>query len=241
MPLLRRFRDSRTAACAYLIGSDTTHQAVFIDPVLDQLPLYLGVLEELDYRLACVLETHLHADHMTAADRLREMTGALIACSRESGVEGADLLLDDGEVIAFGQLAFEAIATPGHSPACLTYLCGDRLFTGDTLLIGDCGRTDEPGGLAGRLFDSIGRRLLVLPDEYLIYPGHGSEGRWVSCIGEEKRSNALLAGIGRDEFIALNRRRQAPLPSAMDDNLAANRRCGRRPAADPDSLSREEP
>lgn len=226
MALLRRILDTASGTCSYLIGSAATRQAVFIDPVREHIPLYLGVLAELDLALAAVLETHVHADHVTAAGALRDITGAAIACSHRAGVVGADRRLEDGESLAFGDLIFQALATPGHTPACLTYRWGDRLFTGDALLIGSCGRPDEPGGNAGQLFDSLTRCLLAHPDEYLVYPGHGSQVRWVSCIGEEKRNNPMLLGISRDEFIAVNHRREErPLPS-MAANLAANRRCG---------------
>jgi glyoxylase-like metal-dependent hydrolase (beta-lactamase superfamily II) len=226
MTIVRRFWDSSSSTCSYLIGSDKTRRAVFIDPVLEQIPLYLGVLEELAYTLSCVLETHIHADHVSAAASLRQLTGAKIACSRQSGVETADMLLDNGQNLQFGDLAFQALATPGHSPGCMTYRWNDRLFTGDALLIGGCGRTDEPGANPGQLFDSISRRLLTLPDELLVYPGHGTQRRWVSCIGEERRNNPMLQGISRDEFIALSHRRQEPPIADMAATLAANRRCG---------------
>lgn len=232
MPLLRRFWDSSTGTCSYLIGSAAARQAVFIDPVREQVPLYLGVLQELGLHLAAVLETHVHADHVTAAGVLRQLTGAAVMGSRQGGLEGADRLLADGEWVAFGDLAFDVLATPGHSPGCLTYCWGDRLFTGDSLLIGGCGRTDEPGGNGGQLFDSLTRRLLTRPDEHLVYPGHGTQQRWVSCIGEEKRTNPMLLGISRDEFIALNRRREEPPLPGLADKLAANRRCGDLPDTD---------
>lgn len=229
MALLRRFLDTASGTCSYLIGSPATRQAVFIDPVRAHLPLYLGVLAELRLSLAGILETHVHADHVTAAGALRDITGAAIACSRLAGVEGAEHGLEDGQTIAFGDLRFRALATPGHSPACLTYCWGDRLFTGDALLIGGCGRLDEPGGNPGQLFDSLTRRLLPLPDEYLVFPGHGSQQRWVSCIGEEKRNNPMLLGLSRDEFIAINRRRREPPLPSITRTLAANRHCGELP------------
>lgn len=229
MALFRRFWDSSTGTCSYLIGSCANRRAVFIDPVRDQVPLYLGVLQELRMTLAGILETHVHADHVTGASVLRQHSGATVVCSRQSGVEGADYLISDGEFLSFEELNFQALATPGHTPACLSYRWGERIFTGDALLIGGCGRTDEPGANPGQLFDSVTRRLLTLPDELLVYPGHGTQQRWVSCIGEERRTNPMFAGTSRDEFIALSQRREdAPLP-AVADTLAANRRCGEVP------------
>lgn len=222
---MRRFWDSRSGTCSYLLATDGGRQCVLIDPVLEHVPLYLGVLEELDLVLSCVLESHLHADHISAAASLQDLTGCAIACSPASEIRGADVAVDDGDFLLFGEIRLQAIATPGHSRHCLTYRWGDRLFTGDALLIGGCGRADEPEGNAGLLFDSINRRLLAFPDEYLVFPGHGTQSRWVSCIGEEKRSNPMLAGNSRDEFIALSRRRHDPLPPDMESNFAANRRC----------------
>lgn len=224
---MRRFWDSRSGTCSYLLARDGGRQTVLIDPVLELVPLYLGVLEEPGLALACVLESHLHADHVSAAASLRELTGCAVACGRGSGIEGADLEVGDGDALNFDGIELQALATPGHTPHCLTYRWGDRLFTGDALLIGNCGRTDEPGGNPGQLFDSLSRRLLAFPDEYLVFPGHGTQARWVSCIGEEKRNNPMLLGISRDEFIALSRRRQEPTPAARELNFAANRHCGR--------------
>lgn len=230
MASLRRFWDSPTGTCSYLIASRVSGQAVFIDPVRDQIPLYLGVLEEVGLTLTGVLETHVHADHVTAAALLRQRTGATVVCGLGSGVQGADRLLKDGEYAVFEDITLQAIATPGHTPACLSYRWGDRLFTGDALLIGGCGRTDEPGGNAGQLFDSLIRRLLILPDDLLIYPGHGTQQRWVSCVGEERRANPLLLGASRDEFVAsCSRREEATIPN-LNDTLAANRCCGEIPS-----------
>jgi len=225
-PRLRRFHDARSGTCSYLIGDALLPQAALIDPVREDVSLYLGVLDELGYRLVYVLETHLHADHVSAGAALRELAGAAIACPRGSGVLGANLLLADGDRLPFGTGDIEVLATPGHSAACVTYRWQERLFTGDALLIGDCGRCDEAGGNSGQLYDSISRKLLPLPDELLVYPGHDRGERWVSCIGEERRRNPLLRGISRDEFIGRSRQKSEALPPAMAHNLAANRRCG---------------
>lgn len=226
MTSLRRFRDTLTGACTYLISSAASRTAVFIDPVQAQLPLYLGVIQELGLNLAAVLETHLHADHISGAAALRQRTGATVVVGSESGIVRADRFLVDGELLVVADFAFQALATPGHTPGCITYRYGDRLFTGDALLIGGCGRIDEPGGNPGQLFDSVTRHLLSLADELLVLPGHGSQQRWVSCIGEERRNNPLFAGVSRDEFIAHSQRRwEAPLPD-FTTILAANRRCG---------------
>ncbi len=226
LPHLRRFVDARTGACSYLIADALHAEAALIDPVREQQSLYLGVIDELGFRLAYVLETHLHADHVTAAASLRAATGAHVVYPLGCRVEGADRLVGDGDRLPLGADSIHVLSTPGHTQACVTYRWLDRLFTGDALLIGDCGRCDEAGGNAGQLYDSLTRRLLPLPDELLVYPGHERDARWVSCIGEERRRNPLLRGSSRDEFVRRAGDRHEPLPAGMDENLAANRHCG---------------
>jgi len=199
----RQFRDSATEAFSYLLGCGATSRALVIDPVATQVPLYLGVLKELGLGLDWVLETHLHSDHESGAEALREATGARIAASRLSGIEAADKLLADGDTLVLGMQAITVIATPGHTPGCLSYCWEDRLFTGDSLLIGGCGDLDAPRANGVALYDSVTRRLLCLPDETLVYPGHCLHGRRVSCIGEERERNPYFHGISRDRFVAV--------------------------------------
>jgi glyoxylase-like metal-dependent hydrolase (beta-lactamase superfamily II) len=228
----RQFRDAATSAFSYLVGCGRVGEAVLIDPVAGHVPLYLGVLGELGLRLAWVLETHLHADHLTAADALREWTGAQVAVGGRSGIDAADRLLADGDAITVGGLQLVVMDTPGHTPGCVTYRWDDRLFTGDSLLIGGCGRIDEPGGNGVLLYDSVTRRLLSLADETLVYPGHGPNGRWVGCIGEERERNPYFHDASRDAFVVQRAAAVEPVPAAIGTNLAANRRCGRLTAAD---------
>jgi glyoxylase-like metal-dependent hydrolase (beta-lactamase superfamily II) len=222
---LRQFLNRPTGALSYLLACPQTGQAVMIDPVLDDLTLYLGVLNEMNWQLQMVLETHLHAEHITAAAALRKACGALVA-SGDPTLASADLRLLHGQHLAVGTLDIVTLATPGHTAHCLTYQCADRLFTGDCLLIGDCGDLAQPGADAGRLYDSIMRRLFVFPDETLLYPGHDRQGRQVSCIGEERRNNQALLGLSRDEFVATQSLRA--LSSAVGNMhfVATNRLCG---------------
>ncbi|MEY2633662.1 MAG: hypothetical protein RIR00_2316 [Pseudomonadota bacterium] len=212
MSTFRRFWDSASSACTYLLYDRQGGTGVCIDPVREHLPLYLRVLQELRLQLAAIVETHVHADHFSAASELRASTGALLLAGRHSGTVGADRLVDEGDQFNLGGLNLQLLATPGHAPGSLSLRCGDRLFTGDSLLIGSWGRTDEPGSNPGQLFDSISR-LLRLPDECSVLPGHGSQGRWISCLGEERRSNPMFQGLSRDEFIArCSQQRLPPLP-----------------------------
>lgn len=199
----RQFRDHASGTFTYLIGCGRGHMAALLDPVAEHVPLYIGVLRELGLTLRWVLETHRHTDHVSGAGTLREWTGAHIAASRHAGVADADRLLDDGDGLAIGELAVAVLATPGHTPGCLTYRWEDRIFTGDSLLIGSCGDIDGAGGNPVALYDSVTRRLFALADETLVYPGHGLNGRWVSCVGEERESNPMFHGVSRDRFVAM--------------------------------------
>lgn len=225
----RQFRDPATEAFSYLLGCIQTGRAVLIDPVAGQAPLYLGVLKELGLQLEWVLETHLHADHISAADVLRDCVGARVAAGRRTGIDAADKYLDDADTLAVGLLKIDVLATPGHTPGCLTYQWEDRLFTGDCLLIGGCGRLDEPGGNGVALFDTVTRRLLSMADETLVYPGHCLNARRVSCIGEERERNPFFHGVSRDRFVAVRTSEPEQLPATTQSALEANRRCGRLP------------
>ncbi len=202
MAHFRQF-SSGTGIFSYLVADTDKREALLIDPDDAQVSLYLGVLEELQMGLRAILLTHVHAPRPLPAQRLRAATGADLAVGAMSGLEGAQRYLSDGEVLVFGDELVRAWRTPGHTRGCMSYLWRDRVFTGGTLLIGDCGATDEAGSDAGMLYDSLTRRLLALPDEILVYPGHDATGRRVSCIGEEREANPKLRGTTRDEFIAL--------------------------------------
>lgn len=155
------------------------------------------------------------------------MTGARSAVGAVGGVLCADRQLIDGDTIVFGSEVIRVIPTPGHTPGCVTYHWRDRLFTGDSLMIAGCGRTDFQGGDAGQLYDSITKRLFSLPDETLVYPGHDYKGARVSCIGQEKDSNPRLAGRSRQEFIELMSRLDLAPPKLIGEALPANLRCGK--------------
>ncbi|MGB0126538.1 MAG: MBL fold metallo-hydrolase [Rhodocyclaceae bacterium] len=226
MSYFRQLYDAASATYTYLICDGGCREAILVDPVLGEVPLYLSLLAERQLKLAYVLDTHIHSDHVTAAAVLRARTGARVAVGCNTGAQGADLLVDDGQTLALCDDTIRVIATPGHTPGCICYLWRDRLFTGDSLLIGACGRTDFQGGDAGRLYDSLIRKLLAFPDETLVYPGHDYHGRLVSCIAQERRGNPLLRGKTRDEFVA-GMNGVPPAEPVFDAALiAANRRCG---------------
>ncbi|WP_375769620.1 MBL fold metallo-hydrolase [Archangium gephyra] len=227
--LFRQLFDQETSTYTYLIADETTREAALVDPVFEQVERDLQVVKELDLKLTLVLETHIHADHVTGAGRLRELTGARVAAS-DSGAPCVDLRVKDGEELALGGLRIQVLATPGHTDDSVSFRVGGKLFTGDALLIRACGRTDFQNGSAGQLYDSITRKLFTLPDETEVYPGHDYAGLTMSTIGEEKRHNPRLAGRSREWFIEfMNGRKLAP-PKKLDIAVPANRACGQ-PAA----------
>lgn len=224
--MFKQLFDTESSTFTYLIVDDHTKKAALIDPVDSQLDRYIQMLSDLGVQLKYALETHVHADHVTASGMLRQRLGIQTAVSQQCGATSADLQLNDGDELKLGQQLIKVIATPGHTAGSVSYLWQDRVFTGDALLINGCGRTDFQGGDAGTLYDSITQRLFMLPDETLMYPGHDYQGRWVSCIGQEKAINARLAGKSRDEFISIMQQLNLPKPKMIDIAVPANRKCG---------------
>ena len=224
--MFKQMFDNESSTLTYLLVDDASREAVLIDPVDTHLDAYLAMLKELNCSLKYSLETHVHADHVTASGKLRHATQALTAVNKACGAVAASLQLKDGDEIKFGSQKISVIATPGHTPGSSSFLWNDRLFTGDTLLINGCGRADFQGGSVDVLYDSITKKLFTLPDETLIYPGHDYSGRRVSSIGQEKAINPRLAGKTRDEFIAIMNNLNLPKPKLIDIAVPANRMCG---------------
>jgi glyoxylase-like metal-dependent hydrolase (beta-lactamase superfamily II) len=216
------------ASCTYtyLLIDEADRDAVLIDPVDEDAEKYLERIAAGGLRLLYIFETHVHADHVTAAAKLKDATGAKTAAPAGCGVPGADLAIFHGEVLTFGGARIEVIHTPGHTPGSVSYLWRDCVFTGDALLIGGCGRTDFQGGDAGVLYDSITGRLFTLPDTTHVFPGHDYRGHTVSSIGEEKKGNPRLAGKTRTEFIEIMRNLRLDPPKMIDVAVPANKRGG---------------
>ena len=214
--------DPSSFTYTYLIADELTHEAVIIDPVLEQVERELRLLREHGLRLKYTLDTHVHADHVTAALTLKQATGAQTSVARDCNARGYDRCLEDDDVILFGHEEILAIATPGHTPGSVTYLWRDRLFTGDTLLIGGCGRTDFQNGSAAALYNSITEKLFKLDEQMLVYPGHDYKGRRVSSIGEEKRFNARIAGKSREEFLQIMNSLVLPIPKRIHEAVPVN-------------------
>ena len=224
--IFRQLFDTASSTYTYLLGDATTKEAVIVDPVREQAQRDMAILNELGLRLVCILETHVHADHVTGASALKKVTGAITAVSQHCGASGFDRLLDDGEIIRFGGESVLAISTPEHTPGSTCYLWRYRLLTGDTLLIGGCGRTDFQHGDPGALYDSITQRLFGLANDILVFPGHDYAGRHVSTLAEERETNPRLAGRTRAQFIEMMSTLDLPEPKRMAEAVPANLRGG---------------
>jgi glyoxylase-like metal-dependent hydrolase (beta-lactamase superfamily II)/rhodanese-related sulfurtransferase len=230
MLIFRQLFDPQSSTYTYLLAERDSRQAVLIDPVFEQARRDAALVEELGLKLLYTLETHVHADHVTGAWLLRRKLGSKIAVCGQSGAEGADRYLGEGERVEFGSRSLEVRCTPGHTSGCVTYVLDDRsmAFTGDTLLIRGCGRTDFQQGDARRLFRSVRERIFSLPDECLVYPGHDYRGLTASSVGEEKLFNPRLAeGVGEGDFVGYVTHLGLPHPKLIDVALPANLRCGR--------------
>jgi glyoxylase-like metal-dependent hydrolase (beta-lactamase superfamily II) len=221
--------DAQSSSYTYILAA-ADGEAAIIDPVDQHWQRDLAHIERLGLRLVLILETHAHADHVTSAGRLRHLTGARAAVPSGCGIAPAELQLNDGDTLRFGGAdAVETIAvlhTPGHTAGSMCYAWRGNLFSGDTLLVDGCGRTDFQGGSAGDLYDSVTGKLFALPDATRVWPGHDYKGQSVTTIGWEKRHNARLAGRSRGEFIALMAKLDLPQPKMIDVAVPANRNLG---------------
>jgi len=223
--IFRQLFDSESWTYTFLIADETTREAIIIDSVRDQTERELKLLEEMDLKLVYAIDTHVHADHITALGRLRAATGCKTGYSVHGGVECADLSLKDGDELTFGKYTLKVLETPGHTPGCISFYVDGMVFSGDALLIRGCGRTDFPGGNANDLYHSINDKLMTLPDDTLVYPGHDYSGKMVSTIGEEKKHNPRLA-LDEDGFVDLMNNLNLELPKQLHEALPANKSCG---------------
>jgi sulfur dioxygenase len=226
--LFRQLFDAETSTYTYLIADLDIKEAILVDPVLEQVDRDLKLLKELRLNMRYCLETHIHADHITGTDRLRQMTGCLGIVPENAQAACADLRIGDGETLKLGTITIKAIATPGHTDSHNAYLVNrDRVLTGDALFVRGCGRTDFQSGDAGTLYDSVTQRLFALPDETSVYPAHDYRGHTVSTIGEEKHWNPRFVGRTRDDFIEFMGDLNLPDPKKIMEAVPANEMCGR--------------
>lgn len=223
---LRQLFDSESSTYTYLIADPETKRAALIDPVDNQVERDLKLIAELGFVLVYVLETHVHADHVTAASELRRRTSALSAASA-SGAPCVDVKLHHGDTLELGSVVISVLATPGHTDDSLSFVAEGHVFTGDALLIRGTGRTDFQNGDAAQLHDSITGVLFALPDATVVLPGHDYKGHSSTTIAEERAHNPRLAGKSRAEFVSIMNGLGLPPPKRLEVAVPANRACGR--------------
>ena len=228
--IFRQLFDPASSTYTYLLGDGASGEALIIDPVFEHQRRDAALLRELGLHLVATLDTHVHADHVTGAWALKQRCGSQILLSEHAGADFADRLLTHGERVSFGGRYLEVRATPGHTSGCLSYVLDDRsmAFTGDSLLIRGCGRTDFQQGSPQQLYQSVQSQILSLPDACLLYPGHDYRGLTVTSVAEERRFNPRLGGeVNEADFTGYMNNLGLPHPKLMDIAVPANLRCGR--------------
>jgi glyoxylase-like metal-dependent hydrolase (beta-lactamase superfamily II) len=224
--LFRQLFDKTSSTFTYLIASAKGREALIIDPVLDNINEYIGLLNELDLRLVKVIDTHIHADHITGASKLKDQTNCTTIMGEQTPANAVDLEVKDEEIIKLDQIEIKALYTPGHTSDSFSFLMNDCLFSGDTLLINGTGRTDFQNGSAKDAYNSIFNKLLKLPEKTLLYPAHDYNGEKVSSIGKEKKFNPRLQVSSENEYAEIMNNLNLPEPKMMDVNVARNIKLG---------------
>ncbi|MEY9365077.1 glyoxylase-like metal-dependent hydrolase (beta-lactamase superfamily II)/rhodanese-related sulfurtransferase [Bradyrhizobium yuanmingense] len=224
--IFRQLFDSVSGTYSYVLASRPGGEALILDPVLEKVDRYCQLLRELDLKLVKAVDTHLHADHVTGLGELRDRTHCMTVMGDQTKADVVAMRVADGDKVTIEGLSLDVMYTPGHTDDSYSYLMGDRVFTGDTLLIRGTGRTDFQNGSARAQYDSIFNRLLKLPDETMVFPAHDYKGDTVSTIGEEKRYNPRLQVRSVDEYVELMANLKLPNPKMMDVAIPANMHVG---------------
>ena len=224
--IFKQVFDTKSSTYTYLIASAKGREAIMIDPVLDNIEEYISLLNEFDLKLVKVIDTHIHADHITGASALKDQTKCVTIMGDQTPADAVEVKVKDEEIIKLDQLEIKALHTPGHTSDSFSFLMSNHLFSGDTLLINGTGRTDFQNGSAKDAYNSIFNRLLKLPKETLLYPGHDYNGKKVSSIGNEKKFNPRLQITSENEYIEIMNNLNLPEPKLMDINVARNIKLG---------------
>ena len=224
--IFKQVFDQKSSTYTYIIASAEGREALIIDPVLENVDDYIKILNQLNLKLVKVIDTHIHADHVTGAGKLRDKTKCVTIMGEHTPTDAVEVKVKDDEIIQLDKFKIRALYTPGHTSDSFCFLMNNYLFSGDTLLINGTGRTDFQNGSSKDAYNSIFNRLLKLPDETLLYPAHDYKGETVSTIGKEKRSNPRLQVKNVDEYIDIMNNLNLKKPEKIDFNVESNLKLG---------------
>ena len=220
--IFKQLFDQKSSTYTYLIASSKGREALIIDPVFENVTEYINLLKELDLKLVKVIDTHIHADHVTGASKLKDKTKCTTIMGDHTPADAIEVRVKDDECINLDNLKIRAMYTPGHTSDSYSFLMNNYLFSGDTLLINGTGRTDFQNGNSKDAYNSIFNKLLKLPDETLLYPAHDYKGEKVSTIGKEKRQNPRLQVRSVDEYVEIMNNLNLKKPTELETNVARN-------------------
>ena len=224
--ILKQVFDNKTSTYTYLIASAKGREAVIIDPVLENVDEYIQLLKKLDLKLVKVIDTHIHADHVTGASKLKQATNCTTLMGEHTPADAVEIKVKDNELIKIDGLKIKSLYTPGHTSDSYSFLLDNYLFSGDTLLINGTGRTDFQNGNPKDAYNSLFNNILKLPEETLVYPGHDYNGKFSSTIGNEKKFNPRLQVKNVDEYVEIMSNLNLSKPEMMDSNVSKNIQLG---------------
>ena len=224
--IFKQIFDTKSSTYTYIIASAKGREAVIIDPVLENVDEYIQFLNELDLKLVKVIDTHIHADHVTGASKLKQATNCVTLMGEHTPADAVEIKVKDNELINIDSLKIKSLYTPGHTSDSYSFLLDNYLFSGDTLLINGTGRTDFQNGSSKDAYNSLFNNLLKLPEETLVYPGHDYNGKFSSTIGNEKKFNPRLQVKSVDEYIEIMSNLNLSKPDMMDSNVSKNIQLG---------------
>ncbi len=224
--IFKQVFDTKSSTYTYIIASGKGREAVIIDPVIENVESYIGLLNELDLKLVKVIDTHIHADHVTGASKLKQATNCYTLMGEHTPADAVEIKVKDDEIIKIDQIEIKAMYTPGHTSDSYSFLMDNYLFSGDTLLINGTGRTDFQNGSSKDAYNSIFNRLLKLPEDTTLYPGHDYNGKVSSTIGNEKKFNPRLQVKNVDEYVELMSNLNLAKPKLIDINVSRNIKLG---------------
>ncbi len=225
--IFQQLFEPQSSTYTYLLADKHTKEAVIIDSVLEAVDRDLKLVDELDLKLKFVLDTHVHADHVTGAGAIRSRLGVKTAVAKNANVPCVDVKLQESDEIKFGEFAIKVLETPGHTDASLSFYCEGMIFTGDALLIRGCGRTDFQSGSANTLYESVTKKLFSLPPDTIVYPAHDYRGFTSSSIEAEIKNNPRLGqGKSKEQFVEIMANLKLAYPKQIDRAVPANLSCG---------------